>query len=103
MILSNTPPLRKYYYVALKQTYEELREDGKVRVTDENGRSGIFHYSGKYLDGELTQANTHMLVWCGGPTVPEECNYRWHEVPADIERSSGWPEHLERTLSHQIG
>jgi hypothetical protein len=103
MSLKNTSPLRKYYYVALKQTYEELGEDGKVRVTTEDGRSGIFHYSGKYLEGELTQANIHMLMWCAGPTIPDECNYRWHEVPVDINRPSGWPENLEKALAHQIG
>ena len=102
MSLKNAPPLRKYYYVAFKETYEEL-PDGKVKVTDKDGQWGIFHWNGPWIEGELTDCNLHMLVWTGGPSIPKECNYRWPEVPADINRASGWPAHREKTLAHQLG
>ena len=89
--------MRKYYYVAHKQTYEEIG-DGLVRVTAADGRSGIFKSTGQWVEGELTEANLHMLVWTGGPRPAREFNYRWTEVPIDITRPSGWPEHFERAL-----
>ena len=101
MSLSNQP-LRKYYHVLGKHTFEEIG-DGLVRVTDEEGRSGVFRWTGEYVEGELTQCSLHMLIWTGGPNLPKELNYRWPEVPADINRPSGWPEHLEKLLPHQIG
>jgi hypothetical protein len=97
---SNRPP-RKYYYCAFKQTFEELG-DGKVKVTAEDGRTGIFRWDGPYIEGDLTEANIHMLNWTGGPTVPPECNFRWSTVPTDPSRPSGWPEPLERTLKSYI-
>ena len=95
-------PPRKYYHVLGKQTFEEL-SDGLVRVTDDEGRSGVFRWSGEHVEGELTQCNLHMLSWTGGPTVPKALNYRWPEVPADVNRPSGWPEALEKLLPHQMG
>jgi hypothetical protein len=102
MSISNAPPLRKYYYVARKQTYEDVG-DGTVRVTDENGRAGLFRWNGPYVEGDITQCNLHMLIWTGGPSLPPELNYRWTEVPASITRPSGWPEELEKLLPHQLG
>ncbi|MDB5159704.1 MAG: hypothetical protein JWR50_4411 [Mucilaginibacter sp.] len=89
---------RKYYHVACKQTFEEIG-DGLVRVTTADGREGIFKSTGQWVEGELTEANLHMLVWTGGPRLPQDFRYRWTEIPIDISRPSGWPEHLERALS----
>lgn len=102
MTLANTPPLRKYYYVRARQFFEEL-ESGRVRVTDADGRTGIFSWDGHYLEGDLSVANEHMLVYVGGPTVPKVCNYRWTEIDADVNRPSGWPEALEEAVAHQLG
>ena len=99
--MSNAPPLRKYYYVLRKQTFEEL-PDGNVKVTDKDGRSGIFTWEGKLLEGDLTTVNRHMLAWAGGPTVPKICNYRWNELRIDADRPSGWPEDLEKMLPYQV-
>lgn len=90
-------PLRKHYHVLGKQTFEEVG-DGIVRVTDLEGRWGLFRWTGEYIEGELTQCSQQMLRWVGGPNIPKECNYRWTEVPADINRESGWPEHLEKYI-----
>ena len=88
-------PWRKYRYIPAKQTFEEL-PDGRVRVTADDGRWGIFRWNGPWIEGELTQANVHMLVWCGGPDTPAEFHYRWTDVPIDINRPSGWPEEYEK-------
>jgi hypothetical protein len=94
--------LRKWRYPLEKQEYEEVG-DGTVRVTCDDGRSGLFTVNGRYLEGDLTQASLHMLVWTGGPRLPDECTFRWTEVPIDINRPSGWPEHLEKVLHYQMG
>lgn len=94
MSSDNKRKLRKYYYVARKQTFEEVA-GGLVRVTDAEGRWGLFEWGGKYLEGELTQASAHMLVWCGGPMQSDEFRYYWIETPIDVTRKSGWPEEYE--------
>jgi hypothetical protein len=94
-------PLRKYYYVKDKQTFEELG-DGLVRVTAEDGRSGVFHWSGQFVEGDLTQCNLHMLNWCGGARLPKALNLRWVEYPFDVSRPSFFPEEIERLIPHNI-
>ncbi|MBV9995366.1 MAG: hypothetical protein JO127_09140 [Caulobacteraceae bacterium] len=94
--------LRKYYYVAFKQMYEEIAE-GIVKVTNPDGRTGVFQWNGKYLEGDLTQANLHMLVWTGGPPLPEAFSYHWIETPIDVNRKSGWPAPYETIVDYQIG
>lgn len=93
-------PMRKYYYVAQRQMFEEIGE-GRVRVTDEDGKSGVFHHDGRFIEGELTTVNTHMLTYVGGPRVAKAFNYRWTEIAVDVDRPSGWPEHLERLLNER--
>jgi hypothetical protein len=99
---TNGPALRKYRYVAGKQTFEEV-EPGKVRITDDEGRWGLFHWDGRFIEGELTTVNTHMLRYAGGPSLPKALNFRWTEIPTDIHRPSGWPEEQETLLPHQMG
>jgi hypothetical protein len=93
-------PWRKYVHQAALLTYEEIA-DGQVRVTDGGGRTGIFRWDGRYIEGELTQANQHMLLWCGGPDIPTEFRYQWAEVPIDVDRPSGWPEAIEKMLRRE--
>lgn len=89
--------LRKYYMHMTQQTYEEIAE-GIVRVTNRDGKTGVFQWSGEWIEGELREASTNMLVFAGGRDVHPAFNYRWTMVPADRERASGWPEDLERHL-----
>ncbi len=89
--------LRKYSMRVNGQTYEELGE-GLVRVTDADGTAGVFRSDGRWVEGDLRQANIHMLVFTGGPMIPQAFNYRWPEVPADPTRPSGWPEVHEQYL-----
>ena len=92
MTLRNEPALRKYYYVGFKQTYEELG-DGLVRVTDKDGREGVFHCDGRYVEGELTHCNLHMLVWTGGADPPRGLQLplaggpRRHQPPQRLARA----------------
>jgi hypothetical protein len=90
-------PLRKYYHVAEKLTFEELG-DGTVRVSSEEGKSGIFHWDGRFVSGDLTTVNQHMLAYVGGPSVPKAFNYRWTELLPVIDRESGWREDHEKYL-----
>ena len=98
----NSPPLRSYRHGAFKTTYAQ-QPDGTILVTHDDGREGRFHVDGRYIEGDLTQANRHMLYFAGGPALPDACRYRWGEVPVDPDRPSGWPEEQERALPHQLG
>ncbi|MGK2910590.1 MAG: hypothetical protein ACSLE1_12435 [Sphingobium sp.] len=89
--------LRKYHMHLNGERYEEVGE-GRVRVTAADGRAGVFRCDGHWIEGDLREANLNMLVFCGGPTVPAIFNYRWPEVPADVNRSSGWPAAHEEYL-----
>jgi len=94
--------LRRWRHPVRKQTYEEMG-DGTCRVVCDDGREGLFDNNGRYLSGTLTQASREMIVWVTGPRMPPGCNFRWSEVPIDINRASGWPEDLEEVLrSHGV-
>jgi nitrite reductase/ring-hydroxylating ferredoxin subunit len=50
--------------------YEALG-DGLVRVEDKaKGKSGVFHWTGTWVEGDLTHADPHMLNYVGGPDLP---------------------------------
>jgi len=84
-------PLRKYYHPPAKHTFEEVG-DGTVMVTDDEGRTGRFHYKGPWIEGELTQCSLQMLLWCGGPDLPPDMNFRWIESPAHMgTKEHPWP------------
>jgi hypothetical protein len=100
--MTDQPVLRKYYYVMGKQTFEEL-PDGNVRVTADDGQTGVFTWKGQFIEGELTTVNAHMLSYTGGPNLPKACNFKWIEMPVDVNRPTGWPEELEPYMQHQIG
>ncbi len=48
--------------------YERL-ESGGCRVTETDGRSGVFTENGRWLSGEVREADLHFLNWVGGPQV----------------------------------
>lgn len=50
-------------------------EDGTIEV-DSNGRRGVFRHDGVHLSGDLRIADPHMLLWLGGPQLPEGQNKR---------------------------
>lgn len=54
---------------ALSGAIYTLIEDGVVQV-DNNGLKGLFDAEGRHLEGELSHADPHMLVWLAGPQLP---------------------------------
>ena len=42
--------------------------DGHVRVT-KNGKVGLFAADGRYLEGEIYEADPQLCGWVGGPKV----------------------------------
>lgn len=52
-----------------------LRADGLVEV-ENNGLKGVFSYDGRYREGDLRQADPHLLLWMAGPQLPAEANVR---------------------------
>jgi len=49
--------------------YERV-EEGRVRVTARDGRSGLFTDSGERLEGDLGQVDPNMCDWIGGQQLP---------------------------------
>ncbi|MCY4565668.1 MAG: transposase [Gammaproteobacteria bacterium] len=54
-----------------------LQEDGLVEV-DNNGLKGLFTFDGAHVSGELRMADLHMLLWLGGPQLPDGEDNRRH-------------------------
>lgn len=52
--------------------YEELG-DGLVRV-DKAGAVGVFRADGTWVEGALTFADPHLLLWVGGRALPAGAN-----------------------------
>lgn len=44
----------------------EARDDGQVRVTAPDGRTGVFTPEGYWVEGELGDVNPHLCSWVGG-------------------------------------
>ncbi len=49
--------------------YERI-EEGRVRVTTRDGRSGVFDDTGRRLEGDLGQVDPNMCDWIGGRQLP---------------------------------
>jgi len=61
--------------------YEDLG-DGRVRVEDpRTGGYGIFTWNGSWLEGDVTHADLHMLVYIGGQDLPEGKDRYWAMTP----------------------
>ena len=48
-----------------------VREDGNVDV-ENNGVKGVFRWDGRYVEGDIRQADPHMCLWLAGPQLPAE-------------------------------
>jgi phenylpropionate dioxygenase-like ring-hydroxylating dioxygenase large terminal subunit len=63
--------------------------DGLVRVEDKaKGKSGVFRWDGTWVEGELTYADPHMLIYIGGPDLPEGREIYWSLLPALEEEAA---------------
>ena len=45
------------------------------------GKSGVFEWTGEWVEGDLTQADLHFLRYIGGPTLPPEKDIFWTVLP----------------------
>ena len=56
--------------------------DGLVRVEDKaKGKSGVFRYDGTWIEGDMTYADPHMLIYIGGPDLPPGRDIYWSFLP----------------------
>lgn len=74
--------MRKKKHPLSGAIYEDLGE-GRVRV-DKGGKVGIFRADGRWLDGELTYADPHLILWVGGKDLPRPAGRRGQPLPEPI-------------------
>ena len=46
----------------------DRQTDGTVRV-EKDGRAGLFSADGRYISGDIYNADPHMCVWVGGREI----------------------------------
>jgi len=70
--------------------YENVSDD-VVEVTTPKGKTGKFNANGDWLEGDLKNANLHMILWAGGAQLPDENQTArlQDEIPKDIMRTIG--------------
>ena len=54
-----------------------LQGDGRVKV-ELNGSTGYFTADGRWLEGDIKQADPHMALWLAGPQLPPGLTSRRH-------------------------
>lgn len=55
---------------ALSGALYDVLDDGNVSVTSRHGERGIFTSDGRWVSGELRQADPHLCGWLAGPQLP---------------------------------
>ena len=71
--------------------YEEVG-DGVVTVDDpKSGKRGTFRSDGTWIEGELTHADPHFLIYVGGPNLPPGKNVYWGMTPPVEEATASDP------------
>lgn len=62
----------------LTGTIYEAAGDGRVKVSKQDGDGyGVFTWQGEWLEGDVTQADPHMLLYIGGPDLPLDHEVFW--------------------------
>src|SRR5262245_52130115 len=62
--------------------YEDIG-GGRVRVQKQGSDAfGIFTWQGEWLEGEVTQADPHMLLYIAGPDLPRDHEVLWMAAPS---------------------
>lgn len=79
--------MRREYHPISGMLYEEV-DGGRVRVS-KGSKFGLFEWTGRYLEGEITQADIHLLSFVGGPDVPPQFNFSHRELPEADSRKEG--------------
>ena len=75
--------MRKKRHPLSGAIYEDIG-NGLVRV-DKGDQYGIFEAGGPWVEGDLTFADLHMLVWVGGRELPPELNVNQRRMPIGRE------------------
>jgi len=65
----------------------DLEADGTIRVQAKDGRVGTFDKNGKWLDGDVKQADPHLCLWIGGKELPN----RFQQAAAAIKDEGSVP------------
>ena len=80
--------LRKEQHPFNGTSYEAVG-DGVVRVTkDGSERYGLFTWQGKWIEGDIKQADTNMLRYVGGPDLPQDHDLFWNLAPSGFQDGS---------------
>jgi hypothetical protein len=45
----------------------EQTGDGTIKVTESDGRSGVFGRDGHWIDGDVRECDPQLCNWVGGP------------------------------------
>ena len=48
----------------------DLEENGAIRVTGHDGKTGLFCADGSYVRGDVYFADPHLCGWIGGGNLP---------------------------------
>lgn len=84
MIEQNVRPLRREPHPISGLLYEAIG-DAKVRVTrPESDSFGVFTWRGDWIEGDITQADQHMLIYIAGPDLPHDHEVIWMFAPPDF-------------------
>jgi phenylpropionate dioxygenase-like ring-hydroxylating dioxygenase large terminal subunit len=90
------PPLRSEPHPITGALYSAVG-DGLVRVEDKaKGKYGLFKWNGTWIEGELTYADPHLLIYVGGPDLPAGRDIPYPMVPP-------LPEDIPAFLESPIG
>jgi phenylpropionate dioxygenase-like ring-hydroxylating dioxygenase large terminal subunit len=84
MIKQEVRSLRRETHPISGLIYEAIG-DGNVCVTRPDTDSyGIFTPGGEWLEGDLTQADQHMLIYIAGPDLPRDHEVIWMFAPPHV-------------------
>ena len=79
------PPLRSEPHPISGVLYTGIG-DGMVRVEDKaKGKYGVFKWDGTWIEGDLTYADPHLLIFVGGPDLPESYDIPYPMMPPLME------------------
>jgi hypothetical protein len=67
-------------------TYD-LTEDGAVRVVTRDGAEGFFDRHGRWLRGDVRQADPHLCLWIGGKELPNRFQQAADALKSDTATS----------------
>ncbi len=61
----------------------DLEANGVIRVTRQDGKTGLFRANGTYIKGDVYFADPHLCGWIGGRDLPS----RYRDARPDHEKT----------------